>query len=244
MTFYLTLWHCIWKIWFCFGRDMQVQVRWLMLNFVNCLRELILKGQLDLEICSVSLWRQVWVDYVWCDFWWNLVSGSLANRRCLLRWTELIWVVFVLFVLFSVFPQMFWEFYFGKFSADHLVFFIVILDQVLVETCGSIGLEIFVGACPGCARGVVPPLSCVGLLRLPDRVVLQWFCIFLPLQWALEFSSLEFLLEFASYWSGFLLECSTYSVTIFPTVFLLYFAAVSGLVWWWPGWLLVLLLVS
>ena len=42
---------------------------------------------------------------------------------------------------------MFWEFYLGS-SVQIISFLIVILDQVLVETCGSIGLEIFVHTHP------------------------------------------------------------------------------------------------
>ena len=243
MTFYLTLWRCIWKI--CFVWAWHAVSSWMF----------------DVELCELFTWNHFEGTVGLGDLQFQFVRAGTSwlflmltsGETCIWKFgkqtvlIEMNWTLFELFLFCCFvfcFPSNVLGVLLGKFSADHLVFFIVILDQVLVETCGSIGLEIFVGACPGCARGVVPPLSCVGLLQLPDRVVLQWFCIFLPLQWALEFSFLEFLLEFASYWSGFLLECSTYSVTIFPTVFLLYFAAFSGLVWWWPGWLLVLLLVS
>ena len=205
---------------------------------------------------SFGIWRSVFMSWLlqagmrWDvsmstsgeTLYLDLLQTDSAGRNGL----NFICACFILFcVLFFCFPlTLFWVFVIWGNSVQIIfVFLIVILDQVLVETCGSIGLEFFVGACPGCARGVVPPLNCVGLLQLPDRVVFRWFCIFLPLQWALEFSFLESSLGFASYWSGFLLECSTYYVITFidciPAVCCIFCQSGGDL-----GWLPALLLVS
>ena len=170
------------------------------------------------------------------------VSGKLETDGVCLRWTETFLSCFVLFVFVSVFcfsPSNVLGVLLGKFSADHLVFLIVILDQVLVETCGSIGLEIFVGACPGCARGVVPPLSCVGLLQLPDPDLECFyggfaFSCHCSELWSFPFWNfcgnlhcidLDFCWSVAPTWSP-----------LFQRYFQLYFCCIllpfSGLVWW------------
>ena len=74
---------------------------------------------------------------------WKLETDDVCRDE--LNLFELFVLCFVFCFLFS--PQMFWEFYLGS-SVQIISFLIVILDQVLVETCGSIGLEIFVHTRP------------------------------------------------------------------------------------------------
>ena len=128
-------------------------------------------------------WRSVYigivagrykVKYFGVDFWWNLVSGLATNRQCLTKWTELYLCMFYFVLCFVfLFPlKLFWVFVIWEVqcrssSSSSSSFWIKFCWNLWFYRVG-----IFcVGACPGCARGVVPPLNCVGLLQLPDPVV-------------------------------------------------------------------------
>ena len=95
---------------------------------------------------------------------------------------------------------------------------------IKLKQCGSIELDFFVGAqalaccmdrVPGArARGVVLPYFLgLPLQQLFGPLVFLPYCISLPLRWALDYLLVVFALGFALYWSGFLLESSTCTVT-------------------------------
>ena len=114
------LWLSIWRCGIASGRSVLFWAwhagtsEWLMLNFVNCYVNSFWKDSWTWRSAVISMWRQVWGDYVWC---WLLVKPCIwmFGKQTVL--VEMNWTLFELFcfVCFvfcfpsNVLDVLFWE---------------------------------------------------------------------------------------------------------------------------------------